>query len=148
MNWICVQDRPLRPFNGSKVSRASAPFHHNDPKHTHIPRRPKAQTMLSPPRQEKIIKQRTVNSFPACLGPLRGCSPTPTNNPSKLQSSLQPEDRTESTLGGGRERAVCWPSNPHVLITQGQAEQAPFSVGETEAWDWLKVIQETIGSCF
>lgn len=39
-------------------------------------------------------------------------------------------------------------SHPHFLITQGQTELAPLSDGETEAWKWLKVIKETIRSCF
>lgn len=131
------------------------------PPHTY-PRRPEAQTMLSPLKQEKIIKQRAVNSFPASLGPLRGRSPTPTptntphththQQPSKLQysnprvgSSLKPEDRTESTLG--RRKALCWLCNlgsSFFLITQGQTEQAPLSYGETEAWEWLKVIRRPL----
>lgn len=133
--------------------------------HPHTPRRPEAQTMLSPPKQEKIIKQRTVNSFPAslCLCVDAAQSPPPTTPASSStpvlgwghscspRIGLNPPwgeagrrlGFGEATLGGGSAF-----SNPHFLITQGQTELASLSDRETESGEWLKVIMETIRSCF
>lgn len=57
----------LQTFNRSQVSPATAPYHHHAP---HLKAGLGAQTMLSPPKQGKIIKLRTVNSFPHPLWPL------------------------------------------------------------------------------